>query len=588
MARFYHRAAPATIEFRKQTLAKLSGPGLNAADGPGAGRSRRRAMTQIPPEVNSPAPSDADAAWSRAVPLERLQRDGRAVVKIGGKQIALFATPDGIRGCNNRCPHEGYPLREGTLGDGCVVTCNWHNWKFDLRDGANLLGGDRLRVYPTRIAGDAVEVDVADPPPAARQATALENLRAAFAEYDYERMARELARLAKAGGDGSAAVAAAILWSHDRLEFGATHAYAAAAGWLALHDEAADGETRLVCLTEAIAGIAWDVLREERFAFPAEPLPWSEAAFLAALEAQDEAAAIGRLRGGFAEGLRFAGLERALTRAALAHYADFGHSLIYVVHTGRLIARLGAAVELPLLMALTRSLINASREDLIPEFRAYPVALRDWPRGGAPDPQRAAPAETFRGRSVDATLRAVVAAASELAPEALHRSLLGGAARNLLEFDTRWEARTDGSIAQNVGWLDFTHGLTFANAVRLQCTKFPELWPRGLLQMACFVGRNTGFTTPGDAAERWRVADRAGFWTWCRERISDHGEDRYILAAHLLKTYLAAREEIASGLDSEAETTILAALNRFLNAPLKRKHARRTAHQAGEFVALEY
>jgi hypothetical protein len=195
--------------------------------------------------------------------------------------------------------------------------------------------------------------------------------------------------------------------------------------------------------------------------------------------------------------------------------------------------------------------------------------------------------ETFRGRSVDATLRAVVASARERTPEALHGLLLGDAARNLLEFDTRWEARTDGSIAQNVGWLDFTHGLTFANAVRLQCAKFPELWPQALLQMACFVGRNTGFTTPGDAAERWRVADRVAFYAWCRDRISDHGEDRYILAAHLLKTFLAAREEIASGLDGDTEAAILAALNRFLNAPLKRKHARRTAHQAAAFVALE-
>ncbi|MFL5239337.1 MAG: Rieske (2Fe-2S) protein, partial [Rhizomicrobium sp.] len=26
----------------------------------------------------------------------------------------------------NRCPHEGYPLSEGTLSPGCLLTCNWH------------------------------------------------------------------------------------------------------------------------------------------------------------------------------------------------------------------------------------------------------------------------------------------------------------------------------------------------------------------------------------------------------------------------------------------------------------------------------
>ncbi len=60
-----------------------------------------------------------------------------------------------------------------------------------------------------------------------------------------------------------------------------------------------------------------------------------------------------------------------------------------------------------------------------------------------------------------------------------------------------------------------------------------------------------------------------------------------ILAAHFLKTFLAVREEVAAGLPAEIEMPVLASLNRFLNAPLKRKHVRRTAHQALDFVALE-
>jgi len=90
--------------------------------------------------------------WTPAIASDRLSRDRKAVVKLGARQIALFEAGGAIYACNNRCPHEGYPLREGTL-DGCVLTCNWHNWKFDLRDGSNLLGGDRLRTYPTRIGG---------------------------------------------------------------------------------------------------------------------------------------------------------------------------------------------------------------------------------------------------------------------------------------------------------------------------------------------------------------------------------------------------------------------------------------------------
>ena len=47
------------------------------------------------------------------------------------QHVALFAGDgDDVWACDNRCPHEGYPLVEGNLTDGCILTCNWHNWKF--------------------------------------------------------------------------------------------------------------------------------------------------------------------------------------------------------------------------------------------------------------------------------------------------------------------------------------------------------------------------------------------------------------------------------------------------------------------------
>ena len=107
-------------------------------------------------------------AWTSALPVEKLRRSGAAVAKVGGKQIALFLVNGEIYACNNRCPHEGYPLREGTIDDKCVLTCNWHGWKFDLRSGENLYQGDRLRLYPTRLEDGTVMVDTSDPPAADR------------------------------------------------------------------------------------------------------------------------------------------------------------------------------------------------------------------------------------------------------------------------------------------------------------------------------------------------------------------------------------------------------------------------------------
>jgi nitrite reductase/ring-hydroxylating ferredoxin subunit len=522
--------------------------------------------------------------WTSALALERLKREGKAVARLGGKQIALFAGNDAVFACNNRCPHEGYPLREGTLDGGCVLTCNWHGWKFDLRSGENLLQGDRLRVYPTKVVDGTVWVDISDPPPAERWARALANLQSAFEGHEYDRLARELARLHKAGADPVEAVAAAIGWSHARLRFGMTHAYAATAGWLVLHDRSNDSTTRLSCLVEAIGHMAWDCLREPEYEFAADEAPFDEGTFLAAMERQDEATTVAQLRGAVARGLAFRDLERALSTAALRHYADFGHSLIYIMHVGRLIERLGARVETPLLLALVRSLVNASREDLIPEFRGYAAALAAWPRDGG---NGAAARLELIDRSVAATMAAVVERAASASVAGLYRALLGAAAMNLLRYDTAVQARTDNGVAENVGWLDFSHAITFANAVRVQCEKFPELWPQGLLQLACFVGRNSGFVDRAITSDDWRVNDRQAFAEECLTRIFDHGEPEYIHSAHLVKTYLAAEEEIAAGAPADVAAVVMAAIRRFFREPWKRKHMRRTARQAIEFVGLE-
>ncbi|MCH7931816.1 MAG: Rieske (2Fe-2S) protein [Proteobacteria bacterium] len=523
--------------------------------------------------------------WARAISVDALKRKRRAVVRLGGKQIALFDTADGVYACNNRCPHEGYPLREGALDDGCLLTCNWHNWKFDLKTGANLYGGDRLRVYPAETRDGEVWVDVADPPFEERRAAIMVNLRDAFDDHAYARIAREIARLGLAGGDPVEAVAEAILWSYDRLEFGWTHAYAGAAEWLALYDERdGDPETQLVCLIEIVGHIADNVLHADTYPYAAGSRRYDEDAFVEAVDGRDEAAAVAMVRGALGAGLGFAGLERGLARAALAHYNDFGHSLIYVVKAGRLIGRLGPRVEAPVLLALVRSIVFARREDQIPEFRGYAPALEAWGRGS--EKGKAPAAEAFRGLNAKQAL-ALAARHGAATPESLYRALLGANAANMLAYDLAYQEHIDRPIRDNVGWLSFTHGITFANAVRVACARFPELWPQGLLQLACFSGRNAPYTDPTLDGERWRIDDTGAFFAAAVEALFDHGRDEYIVSVHFVKTLLAAREEVRSGAAGEHAGAIAAALNRFLHSPLKRKHALRTARQAIDFVKLD-
>lgn len=267
-------------------------------------------------------------------------------------------------------------------------------------------------------------------------------------------------------------------------------------------------------------------------------------------------------------------LEPAFAKAALAHYQGFGHAAIYTVKTRELIGRLGEAARLPLLLALTRYLVETSREDLIPEFRSYAPSLAAWQAGEGAAP----PAEDFAAGSVERILTRI--AESRAAPQALYASLLRAAALQMLRFDLSRQDRNDGPVSQNVGWLDFTHAVTFANAGRRLAERSPELWPAVLLQIGCFLGRNSGFLGQASGAEDWGVEDPARFLAEARRALFDHEAQEPIVAAHLVKLLTAITEEVEADPEAVYVPELAAAANRFLHSPLRRKHALRTAKQA--------
>lgn len=512
---------------------------------------------------------------------EALARNGKKLFRSDGRQILVIVDNGRIFAIANRCPHEGYPLSEGTLGPDCVLTCNWHNWKFDLKSGAALVGRDPVRTYPVVERDGEILLDLADPPADAQRARALAGLDAAVVDVDLARMAREMARLERAGFDGRIAMNHAFHRRSDHLEEGMTHAHAAAADWLALSRRARTPEMRLAALLEPLHHIAWDTQGAEAFPYAAETLPWNAAAFVAAVETEDEAKAISLMRGAIADSVPYADLRPALGEAALAHYADFGHCAIYTLKAGQLIAELGDDVAQPVLLALTRMLVRATREERLPEFRGYAKALAEWDGGAEP-----ARAPEFVGQPIDGALKRTIASSGRPMRELLD-ALLGAAAWNLLHFDTAVQEATDNAIADNIGWLDFTHALTFANAARHICADRQDLWSRAALQMALFVGRNRKYVRADEDVSRWSVNDRAGFLAHEMDALYDHGIPEPIISCHHVKVLFALEDELAAAPDAPWADDMFAAVNRYLHTPMKRHHGLRTASQALDFVGKE-
>ena len=106
--------------------------------------------------------SDFPHHWVRAVAVADIPDGGAKSFAYLDKRIALFRTPAGVFASDNRCPHQGYALVRGEVKEG-VLTCAWHNWKFELGTGTCRYGGENIRTYPVEIRDGQVFVDIADP-----------------------------------------------------------------------------------------------------------------------------------------------------------------------------------------------------------------------------------------------------------------------------------------------------------------------------------------------------------------------------------------------------------------------------------------
>ena len=74
--------------------------------------------------------------------------------------VALFNVEGKIYALDGVCPHQGGPLGKGKL-TGCLVTCPWHGWQFDVRSGQNTLSArTKQPSFAVRVESETILVDL--------------------------------------------------------------------------------------------------------------------------------------------------------------------------------------------------------------------------------------------------------------------------------------------------------------------------------------------------------------------------------------------------------------------------------------------
>lgn len=99
------------------------------------------------------------SATVRVCTLAELQREGVRVVSTGARTAAVFWHRDQVFAVDNRCPHMGFPLSQGTVADG-ILTCHWHHAKFDLSGGCAFdLFADDVAAFRAEVRDGEVWLD---------------------------------------------------------------------------------------------------------------------------------------------------------------------------------------------------------------------------------------------------------------------------------------------------------------------------------------------------------------------------------------------------------------------------------------------
>ena len=95
-----------------------------------------------------------------ALKLESLPVGQSTCIEMGDTQVGIFHNADGLFALDNFCPHRGAPLHDGMVTDG-TVTCPWHQWQFQLSDGAcKNIPNIRVTTYPVEVRDGVIWVNM--------------------------------------------------------------------------------------------------------------------------------------------------------------------------------------------------------------------------------------------------------------------------------------------------------------------------------------------------------------------------------------------------------------------------------------------
>ena len=99
--------------------------------------------------------TDEAITWQKVLEPEELP-EGRVKTAACGHRMLCMTHFEGQYGAlDNRCPHQGGPLGEGSIENG-LLRCPWHGWDYHPITGAVPGFDDKVETFPVDVREDGV------------------------------------------------------------------------------------------------------------------------------------------------------------------------------------------------------------------------------------------------------------------------------------------------------------------------------------------------------------------------------------------------------------------------------------------------
>lgn len=103
--------------------------------------------------------AEENDGWLTVCNISEIEEDRAKIFTVDNERVAIFKYDGKLSGIHNVCKHQGGPLGEGKIIDGCI-TCPWHGYQYLPHNGQSPPPfTEKIATYELKLEGDIVYIN---------------------------------------------------------------------------------------------------------------------------------------------------------------------------------------------------------------------------------------------------------------------------------------------------------------------------------------------------------------------------------------------------------------------------------------------